>query len=152
MPLGNAPVTIVGTLGGDPEIRAVGSGSVASFSVAVTPRKKDGDAWVDGETTWFRCSAWAGLGEHAAGSLHKGDRVLISGTIGERKYTDKDGNERSSWEVEVDEMGPSLRFATALVTRIPAGGRGRQAAPQRPQRAEPQQTWVGPDAYDDQPF
>ena len=86
MAVGNAPITIVGTLGQDPEARQAGAATVTSFSVAVSARVKNGDAWEDGPTTWFRCSAWRELGEHVLASLHKGDRVILQGTIGSRKY------------------------------------------------------------------
>ncbi|KAK1548466.1 hypothetical protein Q3G72_031876 [Acer saccharum] len=148
------PIKIIGTLGGDPELRDAGGSQVASFSVAVTERKRDGDTWVDGATSWFRCNAWRDLGQNIAATLHKGDRIFVDGTIGERKWTDREGNEKTSWEVTAEDAGPSLRFATATVVRagsrggrVPSGDtdRGRpvtaQAAPRQ------QAAWAG--SYDD---
>lgn len=142
-------ITIVGTLGSDPESRQAGNTTVVSFSVAVTERKRVDDQWIDDGTTWFRCSAWRDLGEHIAQSVHKGDQVIVSGRIKDRSY-EKDGQTVTRQEVEVEEFGPSLRFATASVSKV-----GRNANQQRNQnRAQsitnatqlPQQAWS------DEPF
>jgi len=130
---GNAQISFVGNLGGDPELRFTPSGAaVVNFSVGVAERRKEGDNWVDGETTWYRCNAWRSLAENIAESLTKGTRVLVVGTIKSRKYQARDGGEGVSWEVEVDSVGPDLRWATARVQRAertqgggqPQGGGG----------------------------
>lgn len=127
---GNANINFVGNLGGDPELRFTPSGAaVVNFSVGVAERKRDGDQWVDGETTWYRCNAWRTLAENIAESLNKGDRVLVIGTLKSRSYERTDGGGRGvSWEVEVDAIGPDLRFATARSQRADrqAGGGGYQ--------------------------
>jgi single-strand DNA-binding protein len=89
---------------------------VANFTVAVTPRVKDGDAWKDGETSFFRCTAWRSLAEHVA-ELAKGDRVLVHGSLRQRSWQTEDGQQRSSVEVQAEEVGPSLRWATAKPQR-----------------------------------
>jgi single-strand DNA-binding protein len=115
---GNAQINFVGNLGGDPELRFTPSGAaVVNFSVGVAERKKDGDNWVDGETTWYRCNAWRTLAENIAESLTKGTRVVVTGTIKSRSYESRDGGKGVSWEVEVDSIGPDLRWATARVQR-----------------------------------
>lgn len=130
---GNAQITFVGNLGGDPELRFTPSGvAVVNFSVGVAERKREGDQWVDGETTWYRCNAWRTLAENIAESLAKGARVVVTGTIKSRRYQRTDGQgEGIAWEVEVDAIGPDLRFATARVQRpersggSPQGGGGQ---------------------------
>lgn len=112
-------VTIAGNITGDPELRFTGNGvPVANFSVAVTPRIKDGDEWRDGETSFFRCNAWRELGENIADSLQKGDRVILTGTLKQRSWEDNEGQKRNVVEVTVDEMGPSLRWATAEPVKV----------------------------------
>lgn len=123
---GNANISFVGNLGGDPELRFTPSGAaVVNFSVGVAERKRDGDQWVDGETTWYRCNAWRTLAENIAESLNKGDRVVVVGTIKSRTYERTDGGGRGvAWEVEVDAIGPDLRFATARSQRADRQGGG----------------------------
>ncbi|GAA5144600.1 hypothetical protein GCM10025768_00560 [Microbacterium pseudoresistens] len=130
-------ITVVGNLTGDPELRFLQSGiAVASFTIASTPRTFDRQAneWKDGEALFMRCSAWRELGENAAGSLTKGMRVMATGKLQQRSYQDREGNNRTSIELTVDEIGPSLRFATAQVTRAQRGG-GQSGAPQAQQGA-----------------
>jgi single-strand DNA-binding protein len=116
-------VTIVGNLTETPELRFTPAGApVANFSVAVTPRVKDGDGWKDGETSFFRCTAWRTLAENLA-ELAKGTRVLVQGRLTQRSWETADGDKRSVVEVQVEEAGPSLRWATATVER-----RGTRAA------------------------
>src|SRR5690242_14690434 len=117
---GEPILTIVGTLGGDPELRFVPTGAaVCSFSVASTPRNLDkaSDTWKDGETIWFNCSVWRKQAECVAETLQKGMRVIVTGRLKARSWEDKDGNKRTSMEVDVDEVGPSLRYASAKVTK-----------------------------------
>ncbi len=120
-------ITIVGNLTADPELRYTQSGApVASFTIASTPRTFDRQAneWKDGEALFLRCSAWRELAENVAGSLTKGMRVVAQGRLQQRSYQDREGNSRSSIELTVEEVGPSLRYATASVVRADrAGGR-----------------------------
>jgi len=123
--MADTTTTIAGNITGDPELRFTANGvPVANFSVAVTPRIKDGDEWRDGETSFFRCNAWRELGENIAESFQKGDRVLITGTLKQRSWEADDGTNRSVVEVTVDDAGPSLRWATAE----PHKTRGKQAS------------------------
>jgi single-strand DNA-binding protein len=110
--------TIVGNLTENPELRYTTNGApVANFTVAVTPRVKDGDGWRDGETSFLRVAAWRQLAEHAADSLSKGDRVLVYGTLRQRSWETPEGERRSTVEVQAEELGPSLRWATAKPER-----------------------------------
>ncbi len=111
-------VQIVGTLGGDPELRYTTSGhAVCSFSLAWSPRKKTETGWADGETSWFRCSVWREHAENAAASLAKGMRVVVTGQVHVREWEDRDGGKRTSVEIQVDEVSPSLRWAQAQIER-----------------------------------
>jgi single-strand DNA-binding protein len=125
---GETVITVVGNLTADPELRYTQSGhAVANFTVASTPRTFDRQAneWKDGDALFLRSTAWKELGEHVANSLTKGSRVIVQGRLRQRSYTDKEGQQRTSIELEVDEIGPSLRYATAQVTRAQGqGGRG----------------------------
>jgi single-strand DNA-binding protein len=111
--------TIVGNLTDDPELRFTQGGTpVANFTVAVTPRRPDGQGgWTDGETSFIRCTAWRSLAENLADSLGKGDRVLVYGRLQQRSWETDAGERRSIVEVQVDELGPSLRWATAKPDR-----------------------------------
>jgi single-strand DNA-binding protein len=116
--MADTTTTIVGNLTDTPELRFTPNGApVANFTVAVTPRVKDGDDWKDGETSFFRCTAWRSLAEHLADSLSKGDRVMIYGTLRQRSWETPEGDKRSVVEVQVDELGPSLKWATAKPER-----------------------------------
>lgn len=133
--MANEPVvTLVGNCTADPDLRFVASGAaVANFTLACTPRVKQGEGdWVDGETMWVRCAAWRDLGEHVAESLVKGTRVIVSGRLRVRSY-EKDGQSRTSIEMDCDAVGPELRYATAKVVKAERGGGGggqsRPAAP-----------------------
>ena len=111
-------VTFVGTLGSDPELKFTQSGAaVASFNVATTKRVKDGDGWKDGPTSWVRCTVWRQYAENVAESLSKGSRVMVTGEMSQRDY-EKDGQKRTVWECQVDEVGPVLRYATATVKKV----------------------------------
>ncbi len=111
-------ITLVGNLTADPELRWTPTGTaVATFVVASTPRVFKNGEWADGDTLFLRCSAWRQLGEHVAESLRKGARVIVTGRLRQRSYTTSDEQPRTVVELEVDEAGPSLRFAQASVTR-----------------------------------
>ena len=120
-------ITVVGNLTADPELRFTPNGAaVANFTVASTPRTFDRQTneWKDGEALFLRCSVWREAAENVAESLTKGMRVIVQGRLKARSYDDRDGNRRTSWELDVDEVGPALRFATAKVTRAQRGGGG----------------------------
>ena len=125
---GETPITLVGNLTADPELRFTPAGvAVASFTVASTPRtfdRKSGE-WRDGETLFMRCSVWRDLAENVAESLHKGTRVIVSGRLESRSYKTREGENRTSIELQVDEVGPSLRYAKAQVERNPRESSGR---------------------------
>ena len=111
-------VTITGNLTDDPELRFTPNGAaVANFRLAVTTRIRDGETWRDGDTSFFRVNAWRDLAEHTADSLGKGDRAVVVGRLRQRSWETPEGEQRAVVEVEADEVAPSLRFATAKVTR-----------------------------------
>lgn len=121
---GETIVTVIGNLTEDAPLRFTQGGvGVSSFGVAQTPRTFDRqkNEWVDGETLFWRCNIWRDMAENAAESLPKGTRVIIQGRLIAKAWQDKEGSNRTSWEVEVDEIGPSLRFATASVDRSGGG-------------------------------
>src|SRR6266508_328752 len=110
--------TIVGNLVDEPELRFTNNGtSVANFRVAVTQRVQEGSTWRDGETSFFRINAWRDLATHLADSLHKGDRVIVVGRLRQRIWETPNGERRSVAEIEADEVGASLKWATAKVER-----------------------------------
>ena len=117
-------ITIVGNLAGDPELRWTASGhAVANFTVAQTPRTKNQQGeFVDDETLWVRCSVWREMAENVAETLSKGTRVVVTGRLKARSFETKEGQQRTNWELDVDEVGPSLRWATAQVNRTPKQG------------------------------
>ena len=122
---GDTIITIVGNLTKDPEIRYTPTGAaVASFTVASTPRTFDRQAgqWKDGQPLFMPCQAWRQMAEHIAESLTKGTRVIVQGRLVQRSYTTREGENRTVVEMQVDEIGPSLRYAKAQVTRQPRGG------------------------------
>ena len=138
---GDTVITVIGNLTADPELRWTQSGAaVADFTVASTPRTYDRNAgeWRDGDTLFMRCSVWRDTAENVAESLRKGMRVIVQGRLTQRSYDTQQGERRTVVELQVDEVGPSLRRARAQVTRTaPSGGggyqsdnRGQQAAPQ----------------------
>jgi single-strand DNA-binding protein len=115
-------ITVVGNLTDDPELRFVPSGAaVAHFTVASTPRVYDRESgeWKDAETLFLRCSVWRQAAEHVAQSLRRGMRVIVQGRLRQRAYETKEGERRTVVECEVDEIGPSLRFASARLTEAP---------------------------------
>ena len=120
-------LTIVGNLTAEPELRQTGSGvAVASFTVASTPRNFDRQTneWKDGDALFMRCSAWRDLATNITASLTKGTRVIVTGRLQQRSYQDREGNNRVSLELQVDEVGPSLKYATAQVARGDRSGGG----------------------------
>jgi single-strand DNA-binding protein len=124
---GETIITVVGNLTADPELRYTQSGlAVANFTIASTPRNFDraSNEWKDGEALFLRASCWREFAEHVAGSLTKGTRVVATGRLKQRSYETKEGEKRTSIELEVDEIGPSLRYANASVTRAPSSGGG----------------------------
>jgi single-strand DNA-binding protein len=117
-------LVLVGNLTDAPELRFTPNGAaVANFRLAVTPRLRDGEGWRDGETSFFRVNAWRDLAEHVAESLGKGDRAVVVGRLKTRSWETPEGEKRSVTEVEADEVGPSLKFATAKVERAQRGNR-----------------------------
>ena len=180
---GETIITVVGNLTSDPELRYTQNGlAVANFTIASTPRTFDRQAneFKDGEALFLRASVWRDFAEHVAGSLTKGSRVVATGRLKQRSYETKEGEKRTSIELEVDEIGPSLRYATAQVTRSTGGaggggGRGQVGGgssgggggrPQQQQRDDPwgapgtssggssssggNDGWSAPGAYDDE--
>lgn len=125
---GETTITVIGNLTGDPELRFTPSGSaVANFTIASTPRTLDrqSNEWKDGETLFLRASIWREAAENVAESLTKGTRVIVSGRLKSRTYDTKEGEKRTVMELEVDEIGPSLRYANAKVNRTQrSGGQG----------------------------
>lgn len=124
---GETPITLVGNLTADPELRFTPSGAaVANFTVASTPRTFDRQAneWKDSETLFLRCSIWREAAENVAESLTKGTRVVVSGKLVSRSWENNEGEKRSVNELLVDEVGPSLRYATAKVTKAQRGNGG----------------------------
>ncbi len=122
---GETVITVIGNLTGDPELRFTPSGAaVASFTVASTPRTLDkaSNEWKDGEALFLRCSIWRQAAENVAESLTKGMRVIVSGRLQQRSYDTKEGEKRTVIELQVDEIGPSLKYATAKVNRTTRGG------------------------------
>lgn len=128
---GETIITLVGNLTADPELRFTPSGAaVADFTVASTPRTFDrqSNEWKDGETLFMRCSVWREAAENVAESLRKGMRVIVQGRLTQRSYETREGERRTVVEMQVDEVGPSLRRAKAQVTRTTApGGQGGYA-------------------------
>jgi single-strand DNA-binding protein len=111
-------VSLVGNLTDDPEVRFTPGGTqVGSFRLAVTPRVREGDQWKDGDTSFFRVNAWRDLAEHLTDSLSKGDRALVLGRLKARSWETPEGERRSVVEVEAEEVGPSLKWATAKPQR-----------------------------------
>jgi single-strand DNA-binding protein len=121
---GETVITVIGNLTGDPELRFTPSGAaVASFTVASTPRTLDKatNEWKDGEALFLRCSIWRQAAENVAESLQKGMRVIVSGRLQQRSYDTKEGEKRTVIELQVDEVGPSLKYATAKVNKTTRG-------------------------------
>src|SRR5690625_1251229 len=131
-------VTFIGQLTADPELRHTKKKvPVASFSIAYNDRffDRDSEEWVDGEPTFLRCWLWREYGENFAEAVSKGDRVVVTGKLQQNELTDKDGNERITLELNVEEAGPALRFATAEVTRRKGNGNKPKGTSKAPAKA-----------------
>ncbi|MGH3960921.1 single-stranded DNA-binding protein [Mycobacterium sp.] len=155
---GDTTITVVGNLTADPELRFTPSGAaVANFTVASTPRiydRQNGE-WKDGEALFLRCNIWREAAENVAESLTRGSRVIVSGRLKQRSFETREGEKRTVFEVEVDEIGPSLRYATAKVNKASrsagggggggggfgGGGGSRQAAPAEPSGGSGDDPW-----------
>jgi single-strand DNA-binding protein len=121
--------TIIGNLVDDPELRFTNTGTaVANLRVAVTQRVQHNGQWRDGETSFFRVTCWRDQAEHLADSVGKGDRVMVTGRLRQRSWETPEGEKRSVTEIEADEVGASLKFATAKVDRASSRGTGDRAA------------------------
>ena len=163
---GETVITVVGNLTADPELRYTQNGlAVANFTIASTPRNFDraSNEFKDGATLFLRASVWREFAEHVAGSLTKGTRVVATGRLKQSEYQTKEGEKRTSIELEVDEIGPSLRYATAQVTRAASsrdggGAPSRGAVADEPWAASAPQApagdvWNTPGSYSDEtPF
>ena len=128
---GETIMTVIGNLTADPELRFTASGAaVANFTVASTPRTFDRATgeWKDGEALFLRCNIWRQPAENVAESLTRGARVIVSGRLKQRSFETKEGEKRTVIELEVDEIGPSLRYATAKVNKVAANGGGSNGA------------------------
>jgi single-strand DNA-binding protein len=131
-------MTIVGNLTADPELKFTGKGvAVVSFTIAQTPRVKDGNEWVDGQPLFLSCSMWRDAAENVAESLTRGARVVAVGKLKQRSYETKDGGKRTVVELEVDELGVSLRYAVATPVKAARGGSGQKAHTPAVQDAAP---------------
>lgn len=161
-------LTVIGNLTADPELRFTQSGhAVASFTIASTPRQFDKQAneWRDGEALFMRCSIWRDAAENVAESLEKGARVIAQGNLVQRSFTDRDGNNRTSIELNVLEVGPSLKYATAKPNKVdrrpnggggggysPGPGNGAQGGYGGQQGGQAPRDAYGQQGYDDPPF
>lgn len=133
-------ITVVGTLTADVELRFTSSGAaVASFTIAANDRKfdKDSSSWKDGDATFLRCTLWRQAAENAAESLTRGTRVLATGSLRQRSYETKEGDKRTVFEMDVDEVGPSIKWATVKVNRPDRGG----SSPKAPSAASQEDPW-----------
>jgi len=122
---GETTITVVGNLTDDPDLRFTPSGAaVANFTVASTPRffDKQTNEWKDGDALFLRCSIWRQAAENVAESLHRGTRVIVSGRLRQRSYETREGEKRTVFELDVDEIGPSLKYATAKTTKTTRSG------------------------------
>ena len=148
---GEVVITIVGNLADDPELRYTQGGiAVASVRVGSTPRtfNRQTNEFVDGETVWIRCTAWREVGENVAQSLTKGARVVVTGRMKPASaYQTAQGEARASLELEIDEIGPSLRYATATVTKRAREGSAQVESPWGGAQAEKKQANYGADAW-----
>src|SRR6476661_813307 len=133
---GETVITVVGNLTSDPELRYTQNGlAVANFTIASTPRTFDraSNEWKDGDPLFLRASVWRDFAEHVAGSLTKGSRVVATGRLKQRSYETNEGEKRTSMDLEIDDIGPSLRYATAQITRTSSsrdsGSRGQANEP-----------------------
>jgi single-strand DNA-binding protein len=148
---GDTQITLVGNLVDDPELRFTPSGTaVANWRIASTPRffDKATNEWKDGESLFLTCTVWRQVAEHVAETLTRGMRVIVQGRLKQRSYETKEGEKRTVFEVDVDEVGPSLKYATAKVNRVERSG-GQSGGESRGTTAE--DPWATPAAHDDTP-
>ncbi len=150
MAIGDTPITVVGNVVADPELRFTPAGAaVANFRVASTPRayNKATGQYEDGEALFLTCNVWRQAAENVAESLSKGMRVIVNGRLKQRSYQTKEGEQRTVFEIEVDEVGPSLKFASAQVNRNPRDGgapyQGGMGGYQGPSQTQGQQGGFG---------
>jgi single-strand DNA-binding protein len=155
---GDTTITVVGNLTADPELRFIQSGAaVVNFTVASTPRTFDRatNEWKDGETLFLRCSLWREAAENVAESLTKGMRVIVSGRLVQRSF-ESSGEKRTVVELQVDEVGPSLRYATAKITRTQraggGGGGGGFSSSSAPAGGSDNDPWASAPPSDEPPF
>jgi single-strand DNA-binding protein len=138
---GETLLTVVGNLTADPELRFTPSGAaVANFTIASTPRSydKDSGAWKDGDALFMRCNVWRQPAENVAESLERGMRVMATGRLKQRQFTTKEGDKRTVVELDVEEVGPALKYATAKVTKVNKDGGSNTGGNRQPaRRAEP---------------
>jgi single-strand DNA-binding protein len=163
---GDTLVTVIGNLTADPELRFTPSGAaVASFTVASTPRTfdKQSGEWKDGEALFLRCNIWRQAAENVAESLTRGARVIVNGRLKQRSFETREGEKRTVVELDVDEIGPSLRYATAKVNKVSrgtggggfggsGGGGGQSAPPDDPWGSAPPAGGGGGGYADEPPF
>ncbi len=161
MAAGDITVTVIGNLTNDPELRFTPSGAaVASFTVASSSRvlDKTTNEWKDGEAVFMRCSVWRQYAENVAESLTKGTRVIVSGRLRQRSYETREGEKRQVMELEVEDVGPALRFATAKVNRVArqGGAPGENTGGNSGGSAPTEDPWAtgaaGGAAFDEPPF
>ncbi len=154
---GETIITVVGNLTADPELRFTPSGApVANFTVASTPRTYDRQSgeWKDGDAMFLNCAIWRQAAENVAETLTKGMRVVVQGRLRSRSYETREGERRTVFEVDVEEIGPSLRYATAKVTRTSGGSGGgnwQAASPSTDTNVGPD-PWANSSASDEPPF
>ena len=157
---GETSITIVGNLTADPDLKFTQSGiPAANFTVASTPRTfdKQSNQWVDGDPLFLRCTVWRDHAEHVAESLSKGMRVIVQGNLRASQWTDKQGNNRTTYQIDVAEIGPSLRYATAQVSKATRGNNFGQPQGDHPAAGgagmwtQPQTGWQQP-STDQAPF
>ena len=147
-------ICITGNLVDDPILRFAPSGAaVANFTIASTPRAfdKTSNEWKDGDTMFLNCSIWRQAAENVSETLTKGMRVIVQGRLKSRSYDDREGNKRTVFEVDVEEIGPSLAWATAVVTRA-TGGAVQSAPPRSAGRTPAADPWAGITQQTEAPF
>ena len=159
MAMGDINITVVGNLTNDPELRFTPSGAaVASFTVAASSRYMDKatNEWKDTDPTYLRCSVWRQYAENVAESLTKGSRVIVTGRLKQRNYETREGEKRTSFEIDVDDVGPALRYATAKINRVQRGGGGGFGGDSAGGGAPAEDPWStgggGGDNFDEPPF
>ena len=155
---GDTVITVVGNLTDDPELRFTSSGAaVANFTVASTPRffDKNTNDWKDGDALFLRCSIWRQAAENVAETLTKGARVIVQGRLKQRSYETREGEKRTVYELDVDEVGPSLKYATAKVAKVTrsggGGGFGGGGGGGSQPSAAPADPWASAAPADDEP-